>query len=275
MTTTSPSSATPSTTPTTTGEPDPAGEGRASRRFEAPQEIRLRPLRSRIRMPWVVLGVLLAAGSGLTFAVWADGAAERTDVLALVRDLEPGHTLAREDLTTMGVASEASLNAIRPDALEDVVGRTLLARLGSGTLLTREVLTNGALVDEGRAVVAVSIGPEAAPTADLGPGDAVMAVETSGDVPVDPDPLRLLPRVWPATVFTVTTVDTFDGTAVTVASLEVDPFSAAEIAAAAAADRIRLVAINSVEDVPPELLLGEFTDPPGSGAPPEAEAAAQ
>lgn len=258
------------TTSTTTGEPRPTTAGR----FEAPGEVRLRPTRSRIRVPWVVLGVLLVVGSGLTFAVWADGAAGRTDVLVLTHDLEPGHTLLPGDLTTVGVGSDDSLNVIRPDALEEAVGKTLLARLGSGTLLTPDVLTDGPLVDEGRALVAVSIGAEATPTADLGPGDAVMAVETPGDILADPEVAPSLPRVWPATVFAVTTVDTFDGTRVTVASLDVDPFSAAEIAAAAAADRIRLVAINSVEDVPPELLLGELVGRPGS-TPPSAAAPEQ
>lgn len=254
------------TTTSTTGEPTPTAAGR----FEAPDEIRLRPTRSRIRLPWVVVGVLLVVGSGLTFAVWADGAGARTGVLTLAHDLEPGHTLVPEDLIAVGVGSDAPLNVIRPDALEEVVGKTLLARLGSGTLLTDDVLTDGPLVREGRALVAVSVAPEAAPTADLGPGDAVMAVETSGDVPIDPETAPLLPRVWPATVFTITDLDTFDGATVTVASLEVDPFSAAEIAAAAAADRIRLVAINSVEDVPPELLLGDLTEPPENTPPPEA-----
>lgn len=257
---------TPTSTATATGEPRPTTSGR----FEAPDGIRLRPTRSRIRMPWIVVGVLLVVGSGLTFAVWADGAAGRTDVLALARDVEPGHTLLPEDLTSVGVGSDAPLNVIRPDELEEVVGKTVLARLGSGTLLADDVLTAGPLVDEGRALVAVSIGAEAAPTGDLGPGDAVMAVETPGDIPADPEAALLLPRVWAATVFSVTDVDTFDGTTVTVASLEVDPFSAAEIAAAAAADRIRLVAVNSVEDVPPELLLGRLTGPPESTPPPEA-----
>lgn len=265
MTTTTP-------TPTTTDESKPATAGR----FEAPEDtIRLRPLRSRVRVPWVVLGVLLVVGSGLTFAVWADGASGRTDVLALTRDLEPGHALLREDLTTVSVGSDDSLNVIRPDAVEEVVGRTLLVPLGSGTLLTPEVVTDGSVVDEGRALVAVSIGTEAAPTSELGPGDAVMVVETSGDVPVDPAAVPPFPRVWPATVFAATSVETFDGTRVIVASLEVDPFSAAEIAAAAAAERIRLVAINSVEDIPPELLLGELAGQPGATAlleaPPEPE----
>ncbi len=265
MTTTTPTS-------TTTAESRPAAEGR----FEAPEDtIRLRPLRSRVRVPWVVLGVLLVVGSGLTFAVWADGTSGRTDVLALARDLEPGHTLLREDLTTVGVGSDDPLNTIRPEAVEEVVGRTLLVPLGSGTLLTPEVLADGALVDKGRALVAVSIGAEAAPTSELGPGDAVMVVETSGDVPVDPEAVPPFPRVWPATVFAATSTETFDGTRVIVASLEVDPFSAAEIASAAAADRIRLVAINSVEDIPPELLLGQLADQPESTAlleaPPEPE----
>lgn len=264
----------PLTTPTRSDAIDREEDGTPDGRFEAPADLRLRPSRSRIRFPWIVLGVLLVVGSGLTFSVWASGADHRIGALAVATDLEAGHRLGPDDLTTVGIGSDTDLNLIPPDALDDAVGQTLRVKLSAGTLLTGDVLSDGSVVDAGNALVSVSLPPEALPVGRLGSGDAVMAVETPGvDIPVDTAPV--LPRVWPATVFSVTDVETFEGSATVVASLEVDPFSAAEIAAAAAADRIRLVVVHSIDDIPPGLLLGGDADPAtlsASSLPPDASA---
>lgn len=223
------------------------------RRFSAPNGIRFEPTRRKIRTPWVLFGVLLVLGSALTFAVWGSSMGSGTAVLALSTDVQAGSTLEASDLTTVEVSADRHLAVVPADRADDFVGRVAASDLAAGTLVTEEVFVESPPLRAGESLVGIAVDPTAMPVPDLRAGDSVLVVETpsTAHVTAEDDAERAVsPMVWTATVFTVATIEDTAGFATTVVSVRIDSSSAPDVAAAAAADRVRLVLVGSLDDFP-------------------------
>lgn len=217
------------------------------------------PVRRALNVPWILLGVLLVAGSALAFTVLGTGAGHRVRALALAVDVGAGAVLTDDVLTTVEVDAPDGTGLVPASRLDDVRGRTAVADLPAGTLVTGALFTDGPTLEPGEALVGVRLDPSAVPVTGLGPGDPVMAVRTpgTGDAGDGGTPL-----VWTGTVFAVAPVASPTGD-VTVVTLRVDARDAPAVAAAAATDRVRLVLVRSLDDVPPELLFSDLVHPAG------------
>lgn len=220
------------------------------------------------RVPWLVLGVLLVAGSGLAFAVWAQSIGDRHPVLALARSIEAGETLTPAHLTVARVGTDADLAFSAPTAADDLVGTVATASLPAGTLVHPTLFADRALVDPGDALVGLTVLPGELPLGGLRSGDRVVVVETPTDLDAAD---RSAPRaLWAAAVVASATTTDEAGIEHVTVSLRVDAFDAGEISAAAARGAVRLVLVSSFDGVP----LGGSGGREGPGGPREPGAAA-
>lgn len=123
-------------------------------------------------------GVVLALLGGWVFASLYLSAGDRVEVLALANDVGRYHTLSRDDLQTVRVASGPTLETVAADEADDLVGRVAASDLPSGTLLAPGHLfaEDELLVDPSEAVVGAELAQGDAPGGSLTPGTDVMVV---------------------------------------------------------------------------------------------------
>ena len=189
------------------------------------------PARRRVRIPQLALGLLLAGGAALAFVLFQTASTQRIPVLALAVDVERGQTLQLEDLQVVQVGIDQPTAVVPADQPELLLGRTVVADLPAGTLLSGGLVTSTSPLLEGGGVVGLALNPGQYPTPRLMVGDLVMVVEVS-------DGPRLLTGT--AEVVDIETVATQGQRFI---SLLTDETTAAEIAAADATGEVRLVAI--------------------------------
>lgn len=225
--------------------------------------LRAAPVRRAWNVPWILLGVLLVSGSALAFAVLADGGGGKTAVLALATGISAGEPLTDEALASTEVEAPDSVNLVPASQRAELVGRIAVADLPAGTLVIEALFAGSSRLAPGQALVGVRLDPSAMPVSRLRTGDAVMVVRTPPPADTaEPAP----PVVWAATVFTLAPVSSPSGD-FTVVSLTVDALDAPAISAAAALDRVRLVLVRSLDDIPPELLFSALVDDTAGGEP--------
>jgi nucleoid-associated protein YgaU len=189
------------------------------------------PARRRVRIPQLALGLLLAGGAALAFVLFQTASTQRIPVLALAVDVERGQTIVLEDLRVVQVGIDQPAAVTPADQAGLVVGRTVVADLPAGTLLSGGLVTSTSPLLDGGGVVGLALNPGQYPTPRLMVGDLVMVVEVS-------DGPRLLTGT--AEVVDIETVATQGQRFI---SLLTDETTAAEIAAADATGEVRLVAI--------------------------------
>jgi len=222
-----------------------------------PRASRGLPIRRRINLPWVAIGVLMVVGSGLVFAAWANGLTRSAGVLTLAREVKAGQVISASDLAVTQINAGGRVPALAPEMGDDVIGRVALVDLGIGTIVSRDLFTRAGVVRPGRALVGVPAHAATLPISDVRSGDSVLVVRT-----VDPAVGEQGPVVsWAATVFgVVSTRDEVGNEALTV-SLDVDIADAPAIAAASSADGVRLILVSSLEDIPPSVLFQDLLTP--------------
>lgn len=208
--------------------PDPAGNGQ-----QGPSQLRVEPARPRVQVPQLLIAVFLVAIGALVAVVVFSRAAAREPVLALAQPVERGQVLAADDLMVVYVASDDPIASLGSDELARVAGLTAAIDLEAGTILTSADFVSGNELAAGESVVGVALAPGEYPTLRLAPGDHVDVVATD---PVT-DTGRLIVS---AVVFDIAELGTQGDRFV---SLQVPASASAEVVAAAAADRVRLVLV--------------------------------
>jgi hypothetical protein len=185
----------------------------------------------RLRIPQLVVGVWLTAGTALGFVLFHAASIERMEVLALADDIDRGQVLAVEDLQVVHVGTDDALAFTPADRSELLVGMAAVVALPAGTLVTVEQLAAGRTLVPGAGVVGLALSPGEFPTPRLGIGDLVNVVEVS-------DGLEVL--IEAAEVVEVEPVGTQGQRFISVLAGEE---AASRVAAAAAAGEVRLVLV--------------------------------
>jgi hypothetical protein len=185
----------------------------------------------RVRIPQLVVGVWLTAGTALGFVLFHAASIERTAVLALADDVDRGQVLAVEDLQVVHVGTDDALAFTPADRSELLVGRAAVVALPAGTLVTVEQLAAGRTLVPGAGVVGLALSPGEFPTPRLAIGDLVNVVEVS-------DGLEVL--IEAAEVVEVEPVGTQGQRFISVLAGEE---AASRVAVAAAAGEVRLVLV--------------------------------
>lgn len=208
-----------------------------------PHGLRLDTPRSqrRPRTSWIALGLVVLVASSLLGATTVARVAGRQPVLALAQPIDRGEQLTPAHLLVVDIATDDAVAVVPAADRDRLLGRTATTRLEAGALLSPGQFDDGPSVPPNSSVLGLALAPGEYPTSTLRPGDTVVVVRTPAATPTDrttDDPTVLADG---AEVFAV---ETLSETAHTVmVSIIVPEDAVPEIAAAAAAARIRLALV--------------------------------
>jgi flagella basal body P-ring formation protein FlgA len=162
-------------------------------------------------------------------------AGERELVLVVQRDVPAGRTITADDLTTRQVSTDGDIATVPASQRTAVVGQAAAVDLVAGGLLSSGQVGPPRDLADGEAIVALALPDGETPS--VADGDTVQLVLTAadaeggaaGEVIAEARVVEVAP----------------DGGGGLSVSVAVDERRAAEIASAAAADRVRLVRVAS------------------------------
>lgn len=217
----------------------------------APRPPRVAPS-SRRQRRWslALVSILVTLGSALAFALLWTNAGDRRPVLAVARAVPAGQVVQADDVTVVQVSADPGLRPMAAGRRNEVIGQTAATDLAPGTLLTEAQLGEESLLGEGEVIVGVALGAGQLPSGLLQRGDSVIVVLTSpsgtspeatggssrpGEAPALGRPLA------EARVFA--SEQLADASSTVLMSLAVDRADAADVAGAAAGDRVSLVLV--------------------------------
>jgi hypothetical protein len=127
------------------------------------------------------LGVALIAAGGLGgFLAWQE-TSERTEVLAVAREVPVGDVIDDADLTVAAVSLDPAIKPIAALDRSKVVGQRAAVALIPGALLSHGHLTDAALVKSGEQLVGIGLKATQLPATRLSAGDPVVVVFTPGE----------------------------------------------------------------------------------------------
>ncbi len=195
-------------------------------------------LPTRRRWGRVAVGAVLAllgAWLGMVLVATAGG---RVETVAMARDVGRGHRVERDDLTVVRVAADPGVETVPADEIDDVVGRVAGSDLPEGALLAHDHLLDEGerLVGPDEVVVGARLGAPAAPRGDVPSGTPVLVVLRPG-AGNDDGELREVPG-WLRDIG-----DPLETTGAREVSVVVPVEAAAEVAAAAADERLAVVTL--------------------------------
>ncbi|MFB8085064.1 SAF domain-containing protein [Streptomyces sp. NPDC055992] len=136
------------------------------------------PVKRERRWSVTALCIVLAVLFGLGAAAAVTSASDRTQVLAIARDVPAGQALTQEDLTVAEVSADAHLSPIPASDRAGVIGKRPAVELRKGGLLTASQLSAGTGLGDDKQQVGVQVKRGQAPAGALAPGDKVLAVTT-------------------------------------------------------------------------------------------------
>lgn len=192
----------------------------------------------RPKLSWIAVGLVVMVAAGLFVTVVVARVADREPVLAVARTLERGEALTVEDVRVVEVAVGDDVTVVPASQRDTVVGMVAVATLPEGMLLSLEQLVDGDLVPDGWRVVGLALPPGAYPVSPLRAGDPVAVVRTA-DRSASQSSEGTTVLVADAEVFAFEVLSEMGRTAMV--SVVVPDEVAAEVASAAADDRIRLL----------------------------------
>lgn len=118
--------------------------------------------------------MVLCGAIGVTWLL--NGMTDRTDVLAVARDVRVGQKITAEDLRVVALPDDPALHPIEASERDSIVGQRASARLVAGSLLTEGQLAGGGDLREGEELVAVEVKRGMAPVEALEVNDTVRIV---------------------------------------------------------------------------------------------------
>ncbi|MCE0536062.1 hypothetical protein LWF15_11125 [Kineosporia rhizophila] len=126
----------------------------------------------QFRPGFAALGLFLILGLAFSGAWLYQQAGAKVDVVQVVRQVAVGQPLTRDDLSTVAVAGD--LTAVGAGNLESVLGQTAAVTLLPGTLLQREMISDGSTgLTADQSQVGVAVSGAQMPADGLVPGDTV------------------------------------------------------------------------------------------------------
>ncbi|WP_327249888.1 SAF domain-containing protein [Streptomyces sp. NBC_01320] len=136
------------------------------------------PIKRERRWSVAALCIVLAAVAGLGAAAAVTSASDRTQVLAIARDVPAGQALTDSDLAIAEISADAALYPVPASAKSSMVGKRPAVDLRKGGLLTTSQLAGGTGLGDDKQQVGAQVKRGQAPAGTLAPGDKVLAVTT-------------------------------------------------------------------------------------------------
>lgn len=189
-------------------------------------------------LPRLALGVVVVLASGLVFVALYRSAGDRVPVLSVARDVGRYDVIERADLRSVLVGAEPGVELVPEADLDEIVGRVALTELSQGSLLSPDHVADAddPVVGDHEAVIGAKLGSGTVPVGDIPAGTPVMVVIRPGGSSGE-GAVREVPG-WLAALG-----ERNPNSGSRDASLVVPKTSAADVAAAAAEDRIAVVSL--------------------------------
>ena len=140
------------------------------------RDLALAPPARRVRVPELAVGLLVVVVFALGGVLWYLRSVDRTPTLAVASPVERGEVVSADDLRVVYVASDDRLAGLRPSETDRVVGMIALVDLAPGSIVTADLVAEGARVGDDEGVVGLPLEPGQYPAFDLAPGDRVNVV---------------------------------------------------------------------------------------------------
>lgn len=190
------------------------------------------------RRSFMIAGCVMVLVGAVGVAGLLNAASDRTDVLALARNVPVGQEITSGDLKVVALPEDPALKPVPAGDKGKVVGRRAAVGLSAGSLLVQGQVADGNALRAAEALVAVEVKRGAAPIEALTPGDTVRIVST-------PDPAASVTKPQSAgpdqTTGRVVKVGQADLNGSTVVHVAVPDTDAATVASRAAAGKVALV----------------------------------
>ncbi|MFG2425188.1 SAF domain-containing protein [Streptomyces sp. NPDC048448] len=184
------------------------------------------------------MGLIAAGGAGVAVLLLQVG--HRTEVVTVVRNVQVGQILTKEDLGRASIALDPAVKAVTTNDLDQVVGKRAAVELRPGSLLAPSQVTKDSLVESGEQLVPIGLKPEQIPATALVPGQKVQLVHVpvQGEIETD-KPSGSSPRTLPGRV--VKASNAAPGTGVVVVDVATSAADGPTVAAWVSAGTLRLV----------------------------------
>lgn len=138
-------------------------------------------VKPRRNMRLLATGLVLAVICALIAAWLVNRSGASTSVVVVSQDLKPGERIEANDLTTTNIIGKPSLQVIRAEEMNGLVGTRVSGSTPSGSLLNRGMLIeSGVKPRTGDLIVAIPVTPGQYPASGLRAGDQVRLVATGG-----------------------------------------------------------------------------------------------
>ena len=134
------------------------------------------PLSTRTRpRGYAALAVALIVGLGALGYYLYTTAGSKVAVVVATQDIPVGHTITRDDLSTVDVSG--GVTAVAGANLSSLVGQQAAVEILPNTLVQRSMVTTGSTVKDGEGLVGVAAEPGQIPSSGLIPGDTVQVLQ--------------------------------------------------------------------------------------------------
>ena len=193
--------------------------------------------RRKVRLPELVVGVLLVAGSALAAVVWQQSVTSGRGVVVAARDVPRGAVVTADDLAIVEVSGGQEVELVASSDAASLVGTVAVVDVGVGTPWSPALVSAVAPLTTGDGLVAVALAPGEVPPG-LVAGDSVRVVVVRADTGEAQSRADLRPRV--AVVWDVIAPGELGNDTVVTLRLSLD-----EAALVAAAEDVRLLGVGS------------------------------
>jgi hypothetical protein len=134
------------------------------------------PLSTRTRPKgYAALAVALIIGLGALGYYFYTSAGSKVAVVVATQDIPVGHTITRDDLSTVEVSG--GVTAVAGRNLLSLVGQAASVEILPNTLVQRSMVTTGSTVKAGEGLVGVAAEPGQIPSSGLIAGDKVQVLQ--------------------------------------------------------------------------------------------------
>lgn len=144
------------------------------------------PDRGSRRLSWVLIGVLLIAGSILAFVLVTLAGNERTPILVAGAEIEAGSVIEVSDVVVVQVAADTGVDFVTRAERDLVVGQRARTAISQGTPLTPELIVEQDRLPDGRAIVGAVLSAGEYPASAISLGDTVALLDVGTQGSADP-----------------------------------------------------------------------------------------
>lgn len=216
--------------------PDKGERGRRQQSRKRPARApAIAPAKTRRRTGVLAAGVALVVLGALGAAALTQVVGDTVEVVAVVRDVQPGEVIERTDLTIADVSTDPALDPVPASRLAELVGQRAAVALTAGSLLTDAAATEQVLPAAGQSLVGVALQPAQLPAEPLQAGDRIRIVDTPAS---QDEPPTSTPQTIPGVVVSTAAPD---DSGLTIVNVTVPSGQAADLAARVATGRIALI----------------------------------